>query len=180
MDKDPTQPRYPFTLFFFLQPCGWLFPLPCTKSAALEGLKIQYLHPSGWSHCIFRITFIICINCSYRGCFGIHNKSLKYRERRPSLIEPWVLRGSLMCRLGCTQEILIAKSRYNDHLQCGLKIFLVSCWYHTNLLFIMHKAFCTKDEAFSSIKRPEARLANGIKSIVVRWQVWHLPPKITN
>jgi hypothetical protein len=50
--------RQPFTVFFFLQPHGFLFPLPCTKAAAHDVSKLKHLHPSGWFHCIFRITFI--------------------------------------------------------------------------------------------------------------------------
>jgi hypothetical protein len=59
-DVDLMQICYPFTLFFFLQPCGCLSPLPCTKVAIPDGSKLKHLHPSGWSHCIFRIAFIMC------------------------------------------------------------------------------------------------------------------------
>jgi hypothetical protein len=33
-----------------------------------------------------------------------------------------VLRGGLMCGLGCKQEVLTAKFPYSDYLQCGLRM----------------------------------------------------------
>ena len=59
-----------------------------------------YLHPSGSSHCIFRIAFIMCINHS---CSGVHCESFKYTESGPQ--EPWVLTGDLLCGLMRRQEV---------------------------------------------------------------------------
>ena len=53
------QPRHPFMVFFFLQPSGYLSPLPCTKVTTLDGSKLKHLHPNGWFHYIFKITFIM-------------------------------------------------------------------------------------------------------------------------
>jgi hypothetical protein len=65
------QPRHPFTVFFFLQPCSCLFPLPCTKATTRSnGLKLKHLNFSGWSHCILRIAFIMC-TCKYVWWDGI-------------------------------------------------------------------------------------------------------------
>jgi hypothetical protein len=58
---DPMQPCHPFNVFFFLQPRGCFSPFPCTKAATHDRSKLKHLHPNGWSHCIFRIAFIISV-----------------------------------------------------------------------------------------------------------------------
>jgi hypothetical protein len=67
---DPMQPYHPFIVFFFLQPHGYLSPLPCTKIVALDKSKLKHLHPNGWFHCIFRITFIMC-TCKHAWWDGV-------------------------------------------------------------------------------------------------------------
>jgi hypothetical protein len=52
------QSRQKFTIFFFLQPCGYLSPSPCSKVATFDGSKLNHLHLSCSSYGIFRIPFI--------------------------------------------------------------------------------------------------------------------------
>jgi hypothetical protein len=55
----------------------------------------------------------MCINHNYRGGFGTHWKSLKYIERRPFFVAHYILRGGLLCELGCRQPLVCKFSLQN-------------------------------------------------------------------
>jgi hypothetical protein len=88
------QSRQKFTVFFFLQPCGYLSPHPCTKSAmnqnsttcTLVANLIVYLE----LHLLCALIILV---------EGVLEVTKIYREKA-IFAAHCILRGNLLCRLG--------------------------------------------------------------------------------